>query len=357
MRIVFFSFTRSGALLSHKLALSLKAGKVCLYAPEKAAEAAVKELESQSGSEGILFYRFDTNLSKIVAAEFNKADALIFIGAAGIAIRSIAPYIKDKFKDPAVLCMDEAGEFVIPLLSGHIGGANELAEKIAEINGSLKVITTATDVRKLWAVDVFAKKNQLAISDRKAARLISASLLEDKNIGFFSDYQIKGRLPKQLLDSKEGEYNVFITNKLEINKTVKNPALRLIPKNICLGVGCRRDTGFHQLLRTLKISLKNHNIDIKSISHIASIDIKKDEACIIKLANALNAELCFFNAAELARAEGKFNDSEFVSRITGVGNVCERACRLVYKEPLFKKEVHSGMAFAASIDLAREYEL
>ena len=116
--------------------------------------------------------------------KFPDSDALIFIGASGIAVRSIAPYVVSKKSDPAVLVVDECGKFVISLLSGHLGGANELALKTAEILNAVPVVTTATDLHHRFAVDVFAKKNDCSIFNMKAAKEVSAALLAGKKVGF-----------------------------------------------------------------------------------------------------------------------------------------------------------------------------
>ena len=108
---------------------------------------------------------------------FKTDDGLVFVGACGIAVRSIAPYVVSKKSDPAVLVVDECGKFVISLLSGHLGGANALALKTAEILGAEPVVTTATDLHDRFAVDVFAKNNHCAIFNMKAAKEVSAAIL------------------------------------------------------------------------------------------------------------------------------------------------------------------------------------
>lgn len=122
--------------------------------------------------------------------------ALVFIGAAGIAIRAIAPFVKDKFTDPPVIVLDEKGTFAIPLLSGHVGGGVTLAKVLAEYTGGRAVITTATDVQKKFAADVFAMENGLIITDREEAKKISAGILEKKNTGIFQSFRFWGIYPK-----------------------------------------------------------------------------------------------------------------------------------------------------------------
>ena len=128
--------------------------------------------------------------------DFEDCDAIVFIGACGIAVRSIAPFVKSKKIDPAVVVVDEQGQFAISLLSGHIGGANELTEEIAEILRAQSVITTATDLNDKFAVDVFAKKNGCFISDMELAKEISAALLAGKEVGFASDFPWIGEIAR-----------------------------------------------------------------------------------------------------------------------------------------------------------------
>ena len=123
------------------------------------------------------------NLTQWSGRQFSEKNAMIFIGAAGIAVRAAAPWIRDKFADPPVIVIDETARFVIPLLSGHVGGANELACELAAFLGAVPVITTATDRNGLFAVDLFAAGNGLVLTDRKMAREISARILEGKTVG------------------------------------------------------------------------------------------------------------------------------------------------------------------------------
>ena len=144
-------------------------------------------------------------LELAVEEAFSCCDALIFIGATGIAVRRIAPLVRDKFQDPAVLSMDELGRHCISLLSGHVGGANLMAERIAGMIGAEAVISTATDLNHLFAVDLFAKENALWITDRVLARKISAALLRGVSIGFCSDFPVEGELPGELYRAEKRE--------------------------------------------------------------------------------------------------------------------------------------------------------
>ena len=164
MQIEIISFTGQGSSLAEKIKEIMK-----VYGNVQVTSGKEKNISLQTWTENA----------------FSKAQVLIFVGAAGIAVRAIAPFVQDKFKDPAVLVVDEKGTYVIPVLSGHVGGANAYALQLAEKLQAQAVITTATDINQKFAVDVFAKKNQLFIKDRAWAKEISAAILGGEKIGFF----------------------------------------------------------------------------------------------------------------------------------------------------------------------------
>ena len=200
--------------------------------------------------------------------------AFLFIGAAGIAVRYIAPYVKDKFTDSAVVVADEAGQYVIPLLSGHVGGAAELADQVAELLGAVSVHTTATDVRKKFAADVFAKKNALHITDREAAKRISAAVLDEEPIGIYAE----GEYAENAVKNSEEMFSdeVWICNteeevmKYRYRVVVSDsfPAadentLLLKPKNVIVGLGCRKGISEELLEKGLLKILKENNLDME----------------------------------------------------------------------------------------------
>lgn len=374
MQTAVFSFTRRASELGRHLPSLPELGRVRSYVYEKFIAdsfeaAACIPIEKEE-------------LKKIVSEEFVSSDLLIFIGASGIAVRMIAPYIRDKFKDPAVICMDEGGSYVIPLLSGHAGGANRFALAISKKIGALPVITTATDIRGLFAVDSWARRSGLLIGDKELAKRVSAELLQGRRISFASDYPIRGGLPDHLIETSPHLYKeaakisgengdeedsllsgcgIWVTNRLlspereEALGKAGRLILRLLPRNICIGVGCRRGTDPETMRDAFAGLMKSRLLDPSSVSHIASIDIKSDEEAIRRLAEGLGAKAVFFSREELLRAEGEFCDSEFVRAKVGVGNVCERASSLVYPRRLFSKQVIGGMTFAATEDDRLEY--
>lgn len=289
---------------------------------------------------------------------FAAMDALIFIGATGIAVRAIAPLVQDKFYDPAVLVMDELGQFCIPLLSGHVGGANELAETISQLTGSQAVITTATDVNHKFAVDVFARKNGLKIADRELAKEISAELLTGRKVGFFTDFLWNGTLPKGLCEGQFCDRNIQLTINTDSLKdrsetcSREKDILRLVPPVIILGIGCRKGTPAGQIQSAIHQLLKEQNLHPLSIAAIATIDLKKEEPGLLAAAEALQTPVICYSSEELAAVPGDFAESAFVKQITGVGNVCERAALKAARERggylVCHKTVYDGVTVAAA---------
>lgn len=260
--------------------------------------------------------------SQWVKSYFQKGNALIFIGAAGIAVRAIAPFVKDKTSDPAVLVLDEKGSFVIPLLSGHIGGANELSRKIAALIGATPVITTASDCNNLPAIDEFAAKNNLSINDMKLAKNFTARMLEnDENSPGFT-----------------------------ISVYIKNDILSLIPKCVVLGIGCKKGKSPQELQDFVLETLKSHGIDNRSLVQISSVDQKKEEKALISLSETLQLPFVTFSAEKLNQIPQKVSHSDFVEKTLGTDNVCERAVFASgASELIVPKTAKDGMTIAIGI--------
>lgn len=272
---------------------------------------------------------------------FKEYDAVIFIGAAGIAVRAVAPNIKSKDTDPAVLVCDEAGKFVIPILSGHIGGANSLAEKIAGLVNAVPVITTATDVNGIWAADSWAAKNNMHIENINMIKNISSALLKNERIGIDCDFEISGRLPDNVGFEKQ-------KNGVVVSPFIKAPfenTLNIVPKCICLGVGSKKNADPDSLIELFKTL----DISKKAVESIATIDIKKDEPSVKALKDYLNVPLFVYSADELNSANGDFSSSEFVKKITGTNNVCERSAVLTGGKLIVKKQKGNGVTMAAAM--------
>ncbi len=261
---------------------------------------------------------------------FADSDAIIFVGACGIAVRSIAPFLKSKKTDPAVVVVDEMGTYVVSLLSGHLGGANELTEKIAKITQGEAVITTATDLNQKFAVDVFAKKNECQISDMKLAKDISAALLADEEVGFETDFLYNGEIPRELSYSNvwnEGaEIGIFVT--IHDWERIYKHTLYLIPRIVTVGVGCKKGTSKETVEKVIRRACEEISVFPAAVAQVASIDLKKEEEGILEYCKERNLPFLTYTAEELKKAEGTFTASGFVEEVTGVDNVCERAAVL-----------------------------
>ena len=315
MRIKILYFTDKGKALAERL------------------EAVLAEHDAVTVPKGV-------PLAFVCGDAFADNEALVFIGAAGIAVRAVAQFVHDKLKDPPVIVIDENGSFVIPLLSGHVGGANILALEIAEAIKAQPVITTATDVSGAFSVDVFARENELRIANRDGIAKVSSSALEGKPVTLC----IKDYPPEEPVD-------VLIADE-EAAKGLKDAAkIVLCPKRYAIGMGCRRDKSYEDLRAFAEDVLSNNGIDINDAGCIATIDAKKDEEGLKRLSQAWRMPLITFEAGLLAKAEGDFSHSDTVLEKVGVDNVCERAAVLAAgkgSQIKVKKTARDGMTVAVA---------
>lgn len=252
---------------------------------------------------------------------FPTARALVFIGAAGIAVRSAALYLRSKAEDPAILVLDEDGRFVVPLLGGHLGGANELARKIAGLLGAQAVITTATDTAGVFAVDEWARCQGLALLEPERILPVSSALLRDGNITVTSDFPIQGASPSGVRTGEGGEVLVSL-------HTDDSQALHLVPRIGALGIGCKKGIRAETIETVFAAFLKEHRLSEKCITGVYSIDRKAKEPGILSFCRRHGWPFTTFSAEELSAVPGSFSASSFVLDAVGVDNVCERAAVL-----------------------------
>ncbi|MBQ7199631.1 MAG: cobalt-precorrin 5A hydrolase [Selenomonadaceae bacterium] len=259
---------------------------------EKGCELAEK-ISAGTGGQIFIKGRDFERMKNFVEEIFTKFDALIFICAAGIAVRMIAPHIVNKLSDPAVIVIDERGRNVISLLSGHVGGANDLTLKISAQIGANPVITTATDVEEKISADNFTARLGLLPEPKDAIKAINTAILR-------------------------GE---------EIFLTAGNVRLNLTPKNLICGIGCKRGVSAEKISRAVNDACQMINQPAERIKFFATVDIKRDEKGLIDFVQNFGREIKFFTAAELAEKifEYKLAESDFVKKNIGVGNVCEAA--------------------------------
>ena len=310
-----------------------------LYFTEKGKATALKLKDGMPGHDVFIVPK-GTPLASVCADAFRDSEALVFVGAAGIAVRAIAPLVRDKLTDPPVIVIDENGSFVIALLSGHVGGANSLTLEAAEAIGAQPVITTATDVSGAFPGDVFAKENGLRIANREGIAKVSSSALEGKAVTIC----IKDYPPEEHVD-------VLIAEEDGANGLRDQASIVLCPKKYAIGMGCRRGKPFEELRAFAEEVLRENGIDINDAGCIATIDVKKDEEGLKRLSQAWRMPLITFDAGILAKAEGSFSHSETVLEKVGVDNVCERAAVLAAGKGSYlviKKTAHDGMTIAVA---------
>lgn len=352
MKLAIISFTRKGSKCCSKLVRQFRdRGEECLgYIQERFLD----EYHEEAG-----LIPVKESLAAWTEGQFNQVDGLIFIGAAGIAVRAIAPYLKDKKTDPAVVVTDELGVWAIALVSGHVGGANRLAGTVAAILGGQAVITTATDLEGKTAIDVLAKDAGLVITDWNLAKRVSADLLEDRPVGFFSDYGWPEGIPAGFTARERCRRHVWVTGRIypepddliSLFADVDSQILRLVPKIYCVGIGCRRGVLDSQIQERVKAVMTEYNLAAEGICSFASIDLKKEETGILAAAGEWGVPFITYSASELLLAEGEFSSSDFVRRTTGVDNVCERAALLQAGREgtlLVRKQAADGVTVAVA---------
>ncbi|MNM30153.1 cobalamin biosynthesis protein CbiG [compost metagenome] len=279
-------------------------------------------------------------LNEITKEAMEKAKGIIFISSTGIAVRAIATYLKGKTIDPGVVVVDAKGEYAISLLSGHLGGGNELAIKVSEILKAMPIITKATDSLGVKAPDMIAKENNLLISDIKKAKEISAFLIEGKKVVFEDEDKIID-IPKGYIECTEGSENlpkVKVTNKISDSE-----ALVLVRKNVILGIGCRKDVPKEKMLDFIRESLKEYGYREDSILKISTIDLKSKEEAILNISQVFSLPLEIHSRDEVRKIEHLFKCSDFVRKSIGVGAVAEPCVYLSGGEIVVERISKEGM--------------
>lgn len=294
---------------------------------------------------GKIFPKAD--LKQNIKAAWEAMDAIVCVMAAGIVVRHIGPLLRGKDKDPAVIVMDTRGQWVISLLSGHLGGANELAVRLAEVTGGRPVVTTATDVEGRVAFDEVAKKNQLLIENLPALKYVSGQLLD------------------------KGEVRVVI-DPFYIEETAEK-TLYLRPQTLVLGVGCKKDMAPERMAGAFQAFVGKFLPDIRCIRAVATVDRKAGEAAIHALAEGLEVPLMIISRKMISHLDfesvpgGPLEYSPFVEKTLGVGSVAEASAYLAAKSMAgggyetgrqfmeketarlsIKKQKYEGITFAAA---------
>ena len=297
MKLAYLSFTEKGRQLAGRLA------------------AALGGTAQRCGA--------SCSLEAWTAAHFPKNDGLIYVGAAGIAVRAIAPHLKSKTTDPAVVVVDECARYAIPILSGHLGGANDLARAIGRVCGALPVLTTATDVNSVFAVDEWAKRQNCLVLNPERIKTVSAKLLAGGTVTVQSSWPIAGQPPRNVCQTEDRGADVL----LDIHPGT-GEKLHLVPRIAVLGVGCKKNVLPQTLETALAAFLDRTGVCEQAVSAVASIDLKKNEPGLLDFCAAHGWPLKTYPAEQLREVEGQFTPSAFVKGVTGVDNVCERSAVL-----------------------------
>lgn len=320
MKCAYLAFTAKGHVLAQHLARTCP-GTV-----------------TRCGADGV-------SLAAWTAKQFSNADALVFVGAVGIAVRAIAPHCRSKAVDPAVVVLDEQGRFAVSLLSGHLGGANDLTRQLAAACHAVPVITTATDGRGTFAVDEWAVRQHCAVAEPERIKYISGALLAGKRVHYFSDWQIEGEPPAGVEPAAAAAQADFV-----LTLTPKGEALHIVPRIAVLGIGCRRGTSECRLQEAFSAFCAANALAPQSVAAAASIDLKKDEQGLLDFAKNNGWTTEFYTAETLRAVQGHFTASQFVKGVTGVDNVCERAAVKAAGGKLFvPKWAYNGVTFAVAL--------
>ena len=358
----------------------------------------------------------DCSLSEWVRDAFDSADALIYVGAVGICVRTIAPYIKSKTRDPAVVVIDETGRYVIPVLSGHLGGANDLARRIARLTGAEPVITTATDLAHAFSVDAWARIQGCVVENPGRIKYVSSKILSGDDIVIVSDFPISGEVPEHVIvrvfrdaesrnacirgrnccpgmygsideydeitacekedsDAASGKADDSVLHEgidehdersaceaedadaaLTIchRDTVNVQILRIVPRIVCAGVGCRRGIPARNIENAIRTAFEEACISENALCGVFSIDIKANEEGLHEFCESRRLPFVTFSAEDLMSVTGTFTQSAFVKEITGVDNVCERSAVLgagsdCEDSLIFRKHVYDGVTVALAV--------
>lgn len=284
------------------------------------------DIFSKSEFNGKDIKRINGSLRDFVGEIFYKYEFILFIMATGIVVRVIAPYIKDKTRDPGIMVMDEKGKFIISLLSGHLGGANSYTEKIAKKIDATGVITTASDVLGLISVDMLAKKLNCKMESLKKAKDITSDIVNEKKVGIISDIPINLQDYEKIKIINRENIKLFDSIIYITNKVLEKPhfrSIQLIPRNIVIGVGCRRGTKTENIIEAIKRVLVELNLRSDSIKCLTSVDIKKDEPGILEAGEYFDVDVQFIDRDKIKIIEDKFEGSNFVKKTIGVAAVSE----------------------------------
>lgn len=313
------------------------------------------------------------NIKEHVDAHFGDYSAWIFIGAMGICIRTIAEHVQHKYHDPAVINIDSTGRFVVSVLSGHVGGANELTEHIASLLGAQAVVSTQTDNTGLWALDLFSRKYGWAqVNNMGGLNKPIALYTNGKPTALLLEVRDKFTLELERThaehvdiyykreDLDESKYELILVVSPRVYETSK-PCIQYIPKSLALGLGCRYQCAPKDIPEYICNEIRRLGYYPEAIKRIGTIDLKKDEPLLKEMLQLLNIEKAdIYTSEDLAPVEIK-NPSDYVFKVTGVYGVAESASRLSARmgSIVIEKQkgmLHDGNDFTFAVSIDRAYE-
>ncbi len=270
------------------------------------------------------------NLGQAIKDKFNLFQGHVFIFSTGIAVRLMAPLLNSKITDPAVVVMDDKAIHAISLLSGHLGGANELACIMGSITGAKPVITTATDTNLLPSIDMIAKKAGLYIETPDCIKQINMAFLTGEKICLHDPLNlVKPYLPVSFWDENKvrglNREHLFCSYRV---RPVSRETFILRPRVLCVGIGCNRGTTKEEIEEFLNMVFKKQGLSTNSIKKIASTEVKRDEKGLLALSEKMQVGLDFYSKEQLNSVTNIQTPSEIVEKHLGVKSVCEAAAIL-----------------------------
>lgn len=301
---------------------------------------------------------FHKNVKKIFPILFYEYDAIIAIMASGILIRSIAPLVESKTSDPAVLNIDDNGNFVISTLSGHLGGANSLTQKVAELIDATPVITTSTDVNKKLGIDVIARDLYFEIDNTSEILYFNKAVLDGNEISFTVNPNANFDYLYDYLNENALKINISISysSKIspdEIFAEVDGHEITLKKRKLVVGIGCRRGKECVKIHDGLKKSFDDLNLPLSRIDMFSSVEIKKDEIGLLELSDKMGIPINFVDLERMKMFESKdIQKSEFVKSKFGIYGVCEPSALITAgfdSKLIYKKTSYNGVTIAVAI--------
>lgn len=355
MRVAVYALTRRGIEIA--LRLRYLQHDVDLFAPKK---RFVRGYECTWTEQ-----KFPETLT----SNFSKYDGHICVMALGIVVRALAPLVQSKLTDPAVVVVDDCGQYAISTLSGHLGGANTLTQEVSDLLQAVCVITTASDQRKQLTPDLWARLAGWTLAHPEGLTSVNSAIVHDEPVSLVVDtalleqpypwgmpcrvqvdgyrYEFSAIEPLQTWHGQEPA--VLLTPRQVAAKQAEN-AVILRPKSLVVGIGCKRNTATSVIMEAIQSVFSASQLCAESIASLASIDLKCDEVGMLQTAAHLGVGICFVPAADIAASGLEYEQSQFVRNTTGVGGVCEPTAMIVAQNNklLVSRQKQNGVTVAVA---------